>query len=807
MGPSVESCRRIQIPVGPRSRKRRLYRRLLLSRINNVVINLSAVRLTFSEINVLNRGLGFVPSFVRYNSNVLQSEVDRFERKLQLFYHFKRTSTSDPEDLCTPVEESVFRPTSTWLPKKLNTHISEFCQHLHKKVGSLLKKHPRPNLPQQEVVALKNLRSRKDLTIKPADKGGGICVMQTDDYFSKVCAMLDDTTTYTPVDHSDHVEVKEQADHLLLLLHNRGYISDKQLKYLTDFQPRCPIFYGLPKVHKLNVPLRPIVSQISAPTCMVNSLVDKLLTVAEKMVPNLFQDTTAFLNLLEKHNTIIPGTLLVTMDVASLYTNIPHDEGIAFVAEFYEETLDHWHSFYPGLPPIPTGDLIILMQFILNNCTFQFSDQFFRQKFGTTMGARFSVKFANIYMHMWFTKYLSTYDDICFDFIGRLIDDVFTIWPYGKERFDKLLTFLNGCHPSIKFEADCSTTEVHFLDTVITIVGDRLHTRVYTKPTDKKQFLFYSSCHPLHVRNAIPYSQAIRYRRNTDDEHQLHQDFQTLATQFRQRGYPKDLIQEAIQKASSLDRLQTLHYTSKTQKRANFMALLGDRSFLPFITTFFDQFNHNTLKLAVKNCWSNFMAADPLIKQVFDGEFPLVVFKRGRTISNFLTSTKYIPPTAPLNNTADILNDLLADNDVLPAVTRCRHPRCSCCSSILEISSFSSSDGTQIHAISDSFTCNSKCIIYVIQCSKCSKQYVGQTDRLLKDRLNNHRSDVRLLKPTAVGLHFNLPGHSFVNLSIFPIQDLSLIAPSDRLRVEQRWIHILNTRYPFGINHNPLAQF
>lgn len=806
MVPFGESRNRIRIDSGSKQHKRRQYLRLLNAKINNVVINLSQYQLTFAETNILNRGLGFVPAHLNYSTRTLITEMDRFERKLQLFFHFRSTAEDSNDDCPLDITNNLFRPKSTWLPKKTNAPISCFVRNLHADISAILKRRPLPNLTKFEISALNKLRDNRDITIKPADKGGGICVLDTSDYETKICTMLNDTSVYTPVSHSDHMTVKDNADRLLTALYYDGFITEKQLRYLTDFSPRCPIFYGLPKVHKRNIPLRPIVSQINAPTCMVNEIVDKLLTVAEQSIPNLFQDTTAFLNLIETHKHVKPNTLLITMDVVALYTNIPHEEGIAFVSEFYEETICNWGSFDPGLRPIPTSDLITLMRFILQNCTFQFAGQLFCQKYGTTMGARFSVKFANIYMHVWFRKYLASFNGLTFDFIGRLIDDVFTLWPYGKEAFDRLFAYLNNCHPTIKFEADISSAEVHFLDTFVTIQDDVLHTRVYTKPTDKKQFLFYSSCHPLHVKNAIPYSQAIRYRRNTDDDPQLQLDLQTLAIQFKSRGYPNALIADAIRRVNLLDRSQTLSYTSHPQKRSKFNSLLGERSFLPLIVTYFEQFSTDSLIKVLKSRWTQFLATDYNIRQIFEREFPLIVFKRGKTIGSVLTSTNFRSKTVELDHTVDILAGLLNESDNIPKVTRCNRHFCKCCNCIVETSSFSNSDGDLHFDITDNFSCNSSHLIYVISCVKCHKQYVGLTDRALKERLNNHRSDIKLSKPTAVGLHFNLPDHTDADLRILPIQDLLSVDTPDKFAIENYWMRTLNSIYPFGMNNNPLAK-
>jgi len=86
------------------------------------------------------------------------------------------------------------------------------------------------------------------------------------DYHLKVTTMLNDTNVYTKVTDYDIYAAKSHSDNLAIdLLHN-DCISNKQFKYTTDHVPKCPIFYGMPKIHKKDCPLRPIVSQIDGPT-------------------------------------------------------------------------------------------------------------------------------------------------------------------------------------------------------------------------------------------------------------------------------------------------------------------------------------------------------------------------------------------------------------------------------------------------------------------------------------------------------------------------------------------------------------
>ena len=40
----------------------------------------------------------------------------------------------------------------------------------------------------------------------------------------------------------------------------------------------CPRFYGLPKIHKLGIPVRPIVSFVNYPTCAISGYLTRILS-------------------------------------------------------------------------------------------------------------------------------------------------------------------------------------------------------------------------------------------------------------------------------------------------------------------------------------------------------------------------------------------------------------------------------------------------------------------------------------------------------------------------------------------------
>ena len=90
-------------------------------------------------------------------------------------------------------------------------------------------------------------------------------------------------------------------------------------------------------------------------------------------------------------DTISENTFLVSMDVTSLYTNIPQEEGITDVCNAYE-------VFHENNPPIPTSLLREMLGLILKENSFQFNGRNYLQTHGTAMGTKMAVSFANIFM-------------------------------------------------------------------------------------------------------------------------------------------------------------------------------------------------------------------------------------------------------------------------------------------------------------------------------------------------------------------------------------------------------------------------
>lgn len=106
-------------------------------------------------------------------------------------------------------------------------------------------------------------------------------------------------------------------------------------------------------------------------------------------IPSYIKDTTHFLNKLKTLTSLPTNVLLITLDVKSLYTNIPHEEGIIACTT----ALQTRNIEYP-----PTEDLVSLISYILKRNNFVFGDKHYLQIHGTAMGTRMAPCYANLFM-------------------------------------------------------------------------------------------------------------------------------------------------------------------------------------------------------------------------------------------------------------------------------------------------------------------------------------------------------------------------------------------------------------------------
>ena len=463
---------------------------LVTNTFPSTVVNISDVQLSPTEVTLLSKGLTFCPTPPKLDTFQLQNDLDNFHRRLRLKEFFYDSEDSDEE----AYQPTPFRQKKRkWTPPKnrepaLESYIQTVTENVKK--STCHKRRIKDNLTREERATLKSLRCRVlagEIVIKPADKGSATVVMSQEDYVTEAMRQLNREDHYLRLDKNPTTQFADEISKLLIDMKNRNSIDQETKDYLTPLHTRTARFYLLPKIHKPGNPGRPIVSSCGAPTERISHFVDHHLHPHVQTLPSFIKDTTDFLNKLQTLNNIPKDTLLVTLDVSSLYTNIPHQEGI----EACREALNSRTTKQP-----PTEDLAELIKQILTKNNFEFGDSHFLQIHGTAMGTRMAPSYANIFMGK-LEKELLAHSRKKPTVWWRYIDDVFALWTHGEESLNNFIGEINQAHPTIKFTAEWSKESVSFLDTTVKLEDGQLVTDLFVKPTDTHQYLAANSCQQL----------------------------------------------------------------------------------------------------------------------------------------------------------------------------------------------------------------------------------------------------------------------------------------------------------------------
>uniref|UniRef100_A0A8C5LW51 Reverse transcriptase domain-containing protein n=1 Tax=Leptobrachium leishanense TaxID=445787 RepID=A0A8C5LW51_9ANUR len=434
---------------------------------------------------------------------------------------------------------------------RLDNYIEKFRMRVTSLVTTQQQKKIPPNLSPAERMALKNLSSNNNIIIKPADKGGSVVVMNIQDYMAEGDRQLSDVKYYRKLTEDPTKEYKTQ---LGILIRSFPKHLQQELENLVPSNPRMGTFYMLPKIHKPGNPGRPIITGVDTLTELISGLIEGILKPLVTNTASYIQDTTDFLNKLGDIQTLPADTILVTMDVESLYSNIPHKDGInACLQSLSSHNTPHKYS----------GDIITkLIEFILTHNCFSFNNNCYLQMTGTAMGSKMSPQYANLFMADLEQRFLNTHPHKPHKYL-RYIDDIFIIWTEGEEHLLDFHKAFNMFHPLIKLKMDFSKHSVSFLDCTISAANGTLHSSVYRKPTDRPSYLHNTSFHPNHTKQGIIYSQAIRYHRICSDTGDRDKHLSKLSASFQRKGYKERTISEKIKSALKTPREQLLRYKEK----------------------------------------------------------------------------------------------------------------------------------------------------------------------------------------------------------------------------------------------------
>ena len=102
--------------------------------------------------------------------------------------------------------------------------------------------------------------------------------MSKEAYQDKVNCLFSDQKSYKMLKKDPTSGIERKMNTILLQLKKEGMIPERLYRRLRLSGGHIPLLYGLPKIHKPDVSLRPVVSFVSAPTYALSQYLARVLS-------------------------------------------------------------------------------------------------------------------------------------------------------------------------------------------------------------------------------------------------------------------------------------------------------------------------------------------------------------------------------------------------------------------------------------------------------------------------------------------------------------------------------------------------
>lgn len=285
-------------------------------------------------------------------------------------------------------------------------------------------------------------------------------------------------------------------------------------------------------------------------------------------------------------------------------------------------------------------------------------------------------------------------------------------------------------------------------------------------------YVRFDSDHPNHTKSSIPYGLGLRIKRICSEKGTYEKHRTDLKTNLVRRGYTDKFIEKELRKVDKIDRSSALKRSKRKKNTDRVPLVMTYSSHLPDIGY-------------ISKSRLNLLHRSERLKTIFKDP-PLVAYRRGSNLGDILIHGK--------------LNRAMGGNKVNNRSSKCSQERCTICPHFEQAETFKSTDGKEF-VVKKGGTCDTRNVVYLVSCTVCDMpMYVGETERMLKQRIKEHIWDIKADRDKPVAIHFNKSGHSYNNLKVQIIERVSEKNTAYRRIREELWIDKLKTVSPFGLN-------
>ncbi|XP_046468040.1 uncharacterized protein [Neodiprion pinetum] len=168
----------------------------------------------------------------------------------------------------------------------------------------------------------------------------------------------------------------------------------------------------------------------------------------------------------------------VSLDVVSLFTNVPQDLAINAVKQ-------RWHQLVDKIP-VPLNELLKALHICFKAAIFKFNHNIYAQTYGLPMGSPLSPILSDLVLDD-LEQYCLNKLDFKPSFFFRYVDDIITAVP--SDKVAEMLSVFNSFHPRLQFTSELeSNHRISFLDVLIINDNQFIETDWFHKATWSQRY-------------------------------------------------------------------------------------------------------------------------------------------------------------------------------------------------------------------------------------------------------------------------------------------------------------------------------
>ena len=582
----------------------------------------------------------------------------------------------DSKDVLVELDNLLKECERRFLPEDFTTNINvktlNYIKHCDKMKSN------------RNITMTKKYLKENGLLAIPFDKGAGICLMTISMYQEKMNDILQlpqfTKVVSTRKNAKDPIlKEEERIIDVLKTLGESGDLSKSLIEALKPTGSQPPRLYGLAKVHKTTVPMRPVLSMPGSPYYKIGKYLSKFLEkLTECNINCSTEEISGFIGGIHPEDT----EEIISFDVSSLYTNVPVEESVQVCADLL------YNKFSL---PFSKDTFIELAMLVSSNVVMSTHDGYYLQTDGLAMGSPLAPYLAN--------GWLSQYDDLIamvpaylpttglpdsdpelmtgnqsiedpeteMDFTlvhapskmyFRYMDDILMI--IDVRDLESKLEEINSLHTSLRFTVEREDNgELPFLDMLLKNEKGALSSSWYTKETDTSLMMNFHSLAPLRYKKSLVAGMVHRIYRACSSWESIDYGLQKARIMLEKNQYPHMFYDRIINKTlTNIISPQTKDSVEKPEEKPFLM-------FIKYRGNCSDEYARELIRICTKP----------------DSAFQLPI----RVIFTLTKAKSLLPPLK------ETVPNLLKSG-----------------------------------------------VVYQISCSSCSACYVGQTIRHLKTRIGEH---------------------------------------------------------------------